>query len=223
MKIFTFLTKDELEAQLATEIANKLDQEIKAKNTATLLVSGGSTPTQLYQKLSKQIIQWSKITIGLVDERYVANSSNFSNEKLVKHNLVINNASSAKFLPMVVDEKNSLENIDKVTSAYALFANPTAVILGMGADGHTASLFPNDEASEINLRSADIKPYVLQTNAPVEPKLRITCSKNLLLSAANIYLMIIGQEKLNVLNESKEKQYPIAQFADKCNVFYAKN
>jgi 6-phosphogluconolactonase len=223
MKIFTFLTKEELEEQLAIEIANKLTQELKAKDKATLLVSGGSTPTQLYQKLSRQIIDWSKITIGLVDERYVPNTSDFSNEKLVKHNLIINNAASAKFLPMVVDENNLIGNVDKVASTYALFANPTVVILGMGGDGHTASLFPNDKPSEDNLRSADIKPYVIQTNAPNEPKIRITCSKNLILSAANIYLMIIGQEKLNVLNESKIKQYPIAQFADKSNVYCAKN
>jgi 6-phosphogluconolactonase len=223
MKLFTFPHKEELEAHLAMEIATKLAQEIKAKNNATLLVSGGSTPTNLYQKLSKHAIDWSKITIGLVDERYVPNTSDYSNEKLVKNNLILNNAASAIFLPMVVDENNNQENIIKVASNYTVFAKPTVAILGMGGDGHTASLFPNDEASEINLQSKDIQPYVIQTKAPVEPKNRITCSKNLLLSASNIYLMIVGQDKLSVLNESEAKQYPVAKFTSKSNIYYAIN
>jgi 6-phosphogluconolactonase len=219
--ILTFENKEALEADLAVEIAAKLTQAITTENKATLLVSGGSTPVNLYQKLSEHNIDWSKITIGLVDERYVPNTSNYSNEKLVKTNLMVNHAASAAFLPMVGDENDIKNNIQKVDSDYAVFVNPTVAILGMGADGHTASLFPNDEASENNLRSKEIKPYVIQTKAPSEPKIRITCSKNLLLSAANIYLMIIGEDKLAVLKESKEKQYPIAEFTGKSNVYYA--
>jgi 6-phosphogluconolactonase len=223
MKLFTFQNKAELEVRLAAEIADKMAQEIKSKNSATLLVSGGSTPTQLYQKLSEHSIEWSKITIGLVDERYVPNTSDFSNEKLVKNNLMINNATEAKFLPMVEDEDNALNNITQVRNSYTVFVNPTVVVLGMGSDGHTASLFPNDEASENNLRSPEIKPLAIQTKAPVEPKHRITCGKELLLSSPNIYLMIVGQDKLSVLNESKVKQYPIAKFTDKSNVYFAQN
>jgi 6-phosphogluconolactonase len=223
MKLFTFQNKAELEVRLAAEIADKLAQEIKSKNSATLLVSGGSTPTQLYQKLSEHNIEWNKVIIGLVDERYVPNTSDYSNEKLVKNNLMINNAAEAKFLPMVEDENDSLNNITQVRASYAVFVNPTVVVLGMGSDGHTASLFPNDEASENNLRSPEIKPLAIQTKAPVEPKHRITCSKELLLSSPNIYLMIVGQDKLSVLNESKEKQYPIAKFTHKSNVYFAQN
>lgn len=216
----TFENKNILEENLAAEISTKLANEIVLNGAATLLVSGGSTPIELYKKISTSTIDWSKVTIGLVDERFVENTSEFSNEKLVKNNLMILIASAAKFFPMVVNVNDVVNNTAQVNEHYSIFKNPTVVVLGMGGDGHTASLFPNDEKSEENLAATSSSLNVIQTFAPTEPKVRITCTKQLLLSGKYIYLMITGKEKLTILETSSDKQLPISYFTDKTIVYF---
>jgi 6-phosphogluconolactonase len=216
----TFENISTLEDNLAAEITTKLAEEIAKNGAATLLISGGSTPIGLYKKMSTFTIDWSKVTIGLVDERFVENTSDFSNEKLAKNNLMIHHAAVAKFFPMVVNVNDVEDNTARVNEQYSIFKNPTVVVLGMGGDGHTASLFPSDVKSEENVASNTFSYNVIQTFAPAEPKIRITCSKQLLLSGKHIYLMITGKEKLSILETAAEKQLPISYFTDKTIVYF---
>ena len=89
----------------------------------------------------------------------------------------------------------------------------------MGEDGHTASLFPNDPNSEENLNN-DFIGFV-NTQAPVEPKNRISCSKALLLKSTQLAVMLIGENKLTVFNQAKEAKFPISYFTSKLIVYYA--
>ncbi|GIR12476.1 MAG: hypothetical protein CM15mP23_10510 [Cryomorphaceae bacterium] len=82
-----FTDKSELELKLALEISQILNQEIKNKGEATLLVSGGSTPKKLFEILSNKEIDWKKVSIGLIDERFVATETDESNELLIKNTL----------------------------------------------------------------------------------------------------------------------------------------
>ena len=145
--MITFDSKAQLEKALATQIASDLSSAIQQKGSATLLLSGGNTPSGVYRLLSIFDIDWSKVFIGLVDERFVAADSPFSNYKLLNETIAANSAKNVVIHPMVVDADNYEENLKKSEAVYRIFTEPDVCLLGMGPDGHTASIFPNDFAS----------------------------------------------------------------------------
>lgn len=215
IKIFS--TKKLLEEALLVEIEHKLIDDISRFGQAKLLLSGGNTPIGLYQKLSLIEIDWSKVIVGLVDERFVENSSDYSNEKLVKTNLLINKAKKATFVPMVSTICDEKENLIQTIKSYSIFNQSSVVILGMGDDGHTASLFPKDSDSITALNSKSSLHY---TNSPLAPVRRITCTPSLLFSAKYIYLMITGENKKEVLFTAVNNNLPIALFKDAITAIY---
>jgi 6-phosphogluconolactonase len=219
MKVLNYDNTEILENDLAIKIANLLNEDIQENGYAQLLVSGGSTPINLFQKLSQIEIDWKSVTIGLVDERYVSQDSEFSNETLVKTHLIQNFASSSNLIGMVYDTKNQTNNLNicKEKNIDFLTKKIAVTILGMGEDGHTASLFPGDSASDKDLESTGNKGILL-TNAPNHPTDRITFSKDLLLSSDYVFLFIVGNSKMKVLEKAKERNYPISKFMDKTNV-----
>ena len=141
-----FTDKAQLESTLAEEISQKLKQEINNNGEATLLVSGGSTPKKLYEILSNTEIDWNNVSIGLIDERFVATDTDESNELLIKNTLLKNKAADAKFIGLVFSIKDYEENLNiAISKNTPFYKSITCSILGMGLDGHTASLFPNSE------------------------------------------------------------------------------
>lgn len=219
MKVLNYDNTEILEEDLAIKIANLLAEDIQNNGFAQLLVSGGSTPINLFKKLSNKAIDWRNVTIGLVDERFVSQDSEYSNESLVKTHLIQNKASSANLIGMVYDFENESNNLKISIDKNNCFLTKkiSVSILGMGEDGHTASLFPGDANSENDLQSQDFKG-MLSTCAPSHPTNRITFSKNLILSSDLIFLMLVGNSKMKVLEKAKERNYPIAQFMDKNQV-----
>jgi 6-phosphogluconolactonase len=213
MELLVFDNKIQLETQLAKKIAYELELAIHHKGHANFLVSGGTTPINLFQQLSNMEIEWSNVTIGLIDERFVSNNSEFSNELLVKQNLLINHASNATFVGMVNDASNEEKNLLQVNKDYQVFINSgvDVSILGMGEDGHTASLFPNDENSTKDLINKK-ELNIISTKAPSEPKRRISCSTALILSSTHLFLMMIGDAKLKILENADQNNLPIAKF-----------
>jgi 6-phosphogluconolactonase len=140
-----------LSADLANEIAASLTAAIAARGTASLVVSGGRSPVKLFECLRVQPLDWRQVCIALADERWVDADDPASNERLVRENLLKENAAAARFLGL----KNGAPTPDiGAVSAWETFARVPrpfdAVVLGMGDDGHTASLFPGSP----NLASA---------------------------------------------------------------------
>jgi 6-phosphogluconolactonase len=208
-RLISFESKALLEVDLAQRIADILRSEIEKKGTATLLLSGGSTPKNLYQKLSEIDLDWSNVHVGLVDERFVSQDSSFSNETLIRESLMQNKAATAHFHPMVINASDYSENLTLATEENRVFENPDVIVLGMGDDGHTASLFPNDLSSE---EATFSERLLANTNAPNEPTQRITFSGPILKKGKHNFLMITGARKLDILSESIERMYPIHHF-----------
>jgi 6-phosphogluconolactonase len=208
-RLISFESKALLEADLAQRIAAILRQEIAKKGSASLLLSGGSTPKNLYQKLGELDLDWSKVHVGLVDERFVPQDSPYSNETLIRESLMSGMASNAHFHSMVIDPMNYEENLKLAISENEIFRTSDVIILGMGDDGHTASLFPNDERS---IEASISSELIFNTNAPNEPSKRITFCGPILQKGTHVFLMITGEKKRFVLTESAEKNYPIQQF-----------
>lgn len=199
-----YTDKAELELKLAKEISQKLEEEIKNKGRATLLVSGGSTPKKLYEILSNNEIDWNNVSIGLIDERFVATDSDESNELLVKNTLLKNKAANAKFIGMIFNIDDYEENLNlAISKNKALYKSITCSILGMGLDGHTASLFPNSEEvyTEDSIFGDKI---IINTRASTKPSYRISYTKSKILSSKHLFLYFNGKEKLDIFYSAKE-------------------
>jgi 6-phosphogluconolactonase len=213
-------SKEELEDALLHDIKLVISEDILKLGKAKILLSGGSTPSGLYRKLSSTQLDWSKVIVGLVDERFVKNSSDFSNEKLVKTCFLINEAKNATFIPMIFSADNEVLNLLRTNESYAVFNDASVIILGMGEDGHTASLFPNDSDSN---KAMDSEQNIFFTNSPSNPTRRITCTPKLLLSSKNIFLMLTGENKKEVLFSAAKNKLPISHFIGSITeIYYSK-
>lgn len=224
-----FSSSEELAQNLAQNIALMLENSIKASGKATLLVSGGNTPKLFFQKLSKINIEWNKVTIGLVDERWLENDSKDSNALLVKENLLINLANKARFIGLFV-KGISADSAQTICSKIYQkeFHKIDVLVLGMGTDGHTASLFPNNE----RLKEAyDLtkENFCISIEPTTAPYTRMSLTLKRILEAKNIILHIEGKEKLEVYNcaiKAKDiYKYPIStvlnQSGKKIEVYYS--
>lgn len=216
-----FESKQALESELATAIATCITTAINTFGNARILLSGGSTPVDLYSALSHFSLEWNKVTVGLVDERFVPTTDASSNELMIRTQLLKNQAESANILGMIHDANDRTANYERINEAYQIFAERTDfALLGMGEDGHTASLFPNDPASEQLLASDEVG--VFNTQAPVSPVNRITCSAALLMNSKHLALMLIGEKKQTVFEQAVTQNLPIAHFKDALTIYYTK-
>lgn len=195
-----FGSKDELATALADAVAGHLRAAIAARGQASLAVSGGTTPALFFRILGgHQDVAWEHVVVTLVDERWVDETSERSNGRLVKADLLQGPAAAARFVPLYSGgEAPDTEALARTREALAGVPSPfDAVVLGMGNDGHTASFFPGGD----NLRQAlneDID--VLAMHAPGAGEPRVTLSLRRLMRTRALYVHIEGEEKARVLD-----------------------
>ena len=177
-------------------ISNRLNSSIENEGSASLVLSGGSSPICIYEELSNVDISWSRVFLTLVDDRFVNSDHKDSNQKLLYNHFIKNKAKDIKFFPL---SENFLTKED--------FKKPFDItLLGMGEDGHFASLFPdminNNEAFNLNE-----SPKILITPPQGNPYLpRITMNLSLIMKSINIVLLIKGKAKQDIFNKAKKDE-----------------
>jgi len=184
-----------LSRELAALVAGSLTAAISARGLASLVVSGGRSPVRLFEILRTQPLDWGRVCIALADERWVSPEDPGSNERLVRDFLLKDHAASARFLGL----KNGAPTPDLgAVSAWETFARVPrpfdAVILGMGDDGHTASLFPGSPNLPGALNPAAAAGCVGMW-APVAPHPRLSLNLTALLDSRRIVVLITGESK----------------------------
>ena len=209
MKIQEFDTKNQLEIALVASIVDCISKAINKHGEARVLLSGGSSPKSIYEQLSNEKLDWTKVKIGLVDERFVNVQDKDNNERMIRMTLCQNNAQKVDLIGMVVDPTNLQNNLVQTSSNYQVFEERIDLcLLGMGEDGHTASLFPGDDQSERLLHSDELG--VFNTVSPNYPFNRITCSKKMLSRSDKTILLIGGERKKEVFENAKLSSLPIS-------------
>ncbi|MGI9371503.1 MAG: 6-phosphogluconolactonase [Hyphomicrobiales bacterium] len=194
-----FADKRALATVLADYVGDVLTQAILKNGRASLVVSGGRTPMQFFEALSCLELKWNEVTVLLADERWVPETHARSNTAFVRENLIKGSAARAHFLPFY-SEGISVEEGATQLSHQLEKISLDMVVLGMGEDGHTASLFP--DAPAIAQALAKDAPSVLVARPTSQPEARITLSVQKLKSAAHIALHIEGQLKRDVLEQA---------------------
>jgi len=181
-------------AVLTRVISEALSSAILKDGHAVLAVSGGRSPVPLFHALREADLDWSKVQITLVDERFVPPDHADSNERLVREHLLVGPASAAQFRGLV---SNLHDLAASVAAANAAYQPLTLAVLGMGEDGHTASLFPNAPELAAGLDPNNRNAYLAVT-PPAAPHARISLSLSALLGARQVLLAIAGEAKLKV-------------------------
>lgn len=207
----TFATQQNLADALANKVANQLEVDINNHGCAQLSVSGGTTPKLFFQTLSRFKIDWSKVTICLVDERFVSPDDPRSNQRLIAINLLQNYAAKARFLPFYLENCSLNEAAAKAEQELILLDNPhSATIVGMGTDGHFASLFPNSIALADGLKIDGERTVIAVRDAPDKQE-RVSLTLTHILKSNFLALHIEGIDKkaLITAKRSFENMLPI--------------
>ena len=207
-QVRTFAQATDLDRALCQFVSQCLEGAIKLRGKATLVVSGGSTPLGFLRLLAQQQLPWSQVLVTLADERWVPVQHADSNERMVREHLV--DHTGAQFLSLRGVESSPSEAQQRLQAQMRGNDQFDVVILGMGADGHTASLFPQaaDLATLLDVHNPNCCAVVDPVTAPHQ-RLSLTLAR--LLNTRSIILHVTGSNKREVLEQAWATQsLPIA-------------
>ncbi len=202
IKLHTFQTPQAQAQALTQAIGTTLQAVLAKRERACLAVSGGNSPTLFLQTLSMSELAWPRIDITLVDERWVDENHTASNAALVRGTLLQNKAQAAHFIPLVDLNCEPSLHLRQLNADKLLIHLPDVAVLGMGEDGHTASLFADTPEWEQALIT---QQRLLLLHPQLAPYQRISWSFAALAQMGQLFLWITGERKLAVLQEALEQ------------------
>lgn len=196
------LSAEQVARALAVRVADVLAHRLAHSPGASLVVSGGSTPLPFFRALSRHSLDWKRVTVLLADERWVPEVDPASNTALVKRHLLVGNAAEARYLPLKVSTDTPEQGLETIREQLSELALPLdVVVLGMGNDGHTASLFP--DAPELpSAMAMENEALVMAMTPGSQPNRRITLTRAVLAGARYTALYLKGDDKLDALREA---------------------
>lgn len=210
---FLFDSREAASAAAAEHIASALNRRLAQQKAASLVVSGGTSPVHCFETLAHMDIDWSRVGVIPSDDRWVPSEHDDSNEKLVRSKLLVNGAASAEILPFFSADETIEERAAALNQEIRFAPFPFACsLLGMGTDGHFASLFPDADNLETGL---DLESQILclpiQTEASPYPRISLTLAA--LSRSDEIVLLFFGDEKRKIYDKAKagNARYPVTR------------
>jgi len=202
-----FDSREALIDALTDRCQQRLSEQVSATGAAAFYVSGGSTPELVYKALSKRDMDWSKVHIAMVDERWVDVDHSRSNEAFLGNCLLINQAAKAPFVGMKNPAATPCDGWQTCETQFAALPEKQGIcILGMGGDGHTASFFPHAKGLENALQSESLVAALTANPSAVtgDEVERMTMTLNAIQQSGEIVLLITGQDKLDVYHQARQ-------------------
>ena len=192
MIIKTFQTRDDCASALSDDLGDALKATLDENEHASLALSGGRSPKTVLPKLASMPLRWSDVDVTFSDERCVLPSDKDSNAAMVQSSFLEQGAEDASFHPLWAEDVHIADGLEIAKSKLSIFPWPLDVIyLGMGEDGHFASLFPSDDMADFD---NDHSPVVVG-QAPSVPHQRISLSLSTILKSRHLFLHVTGKTK----------------------------
>ena len=210
MIIKKFESSSVLEDNLLSLIEVNLRIETKSSSEVKVLLSVGTCSLSLYKRF-KEIskVNWSKVKFGLVDESWIDNETKKTNFYNISEALGDSILQKTSLTPLVYDLKDENNNLSLAKISNSVFLDEKSIVLlELGLDGHTASLFPETVQTENAI--SEIYPDISLNIAPFHPKKRLTHNLKSLLNSKKIILNILGKENEDVLKRAKKELLPIS-------------
>lgn len=222
MNIREYPDREMMYLALANDIAGQLGDFLRREGKATFSVPGGTTPGPVFDTLSGVALDWAHVAVILNDERWVPGDSPRSNTRLLRERLLVGPAAAARLVPLYADTATPEESLEALAAGIAPHLPISVLLLGMGADMHTASLFPGaDRLAEALAPGAPVV-MALRSQAAGEP--RITLTLPVLRGAMHVHLLITGAEKRAALERAQglpPEAAPVRAILDNATIHWA--
>lgn len=213
MEDFIFDSREAASLAAADYIVTCLKRRLDQQRRASMIITGGSSPGRCYEALAGVELDWDRVDLVLSDERWVPADHADSNERQAREALTVGNATSAKLVPMYADDLSIDERVDELNGQLKLLPVPFSVaLLGMGEDGHFASLFPDASNLDDGL-DVDNPDFCMAVNTKASPHPRLSLTLSAISRSDAIVLLIFGDAKKNVLEKAKagDVSYPVTR------------
>ena len=223
MQFIEYADAELMMMDLADTLASQLRQALALGDRASLAVPGGTTPGPIFDSLCAVDIDWARVDIMLTDERWVPETSDRSNTRLLRQRLLTNRAAAARLVPLYADAVTPEENLAELEAGVAATLPLSVVLLGMGLDMHTASIFPGADRLEDALNGAAL---LVPMRAPGAPEPRITLSAAVLNGAMSRHIVITGAAKREAFERAKSlppAEAPVAAVLKGATIHWAEN
>lgn len=222
MKLEIYPDRELMMLRLADIIAGQLADFLRRDGHATLSVPGGSTPGPIFDTLSGVDLDWANVAVVLNDERWVPESSDRSNTRLLRQRLIRGRAAQARLIPLYAPAETPEEMLPALEDGLRQYLPISVLLLGMGTDMHTASLFPG--ADRLDDALSPTAPLLLPMRADAAGEPRVTLTAPVLKAAFHTHILITGLEKRAALERAMTlppHEAPIRAVLDAATVHWA--
>ena len=223
MKLIEYPDAEIMMMDLANTLASELENALLGNDTASFAVPGGTTPGPIFDSLRAVDLDWSRVSVMLTDERWVPETSERSNTRLLRNRLLIEKAAAANYVPLFAQADTPEERLPELAANMDAHLPISVMLLGMGADMHTASIFPGADQLDHALHGDDT---LVAMRAPGAPEPRITLSAKVLNAAISRHIVIIGTEKREALEKARHlspQDAPVAAILNGSIVHWAED
>jgi len=207
MKLIEYPDREMMMIDLANQLAGELSAALTHQDTVSLAVPGGTTPGPIFDVLCAADLDWDRVDVMLSDERWVPETSERSNTALLRERLLVGRAAAARYLPLYAQAATPEEKLPELARSIEPELPLSVLLLGMGTDMHTASLFPG--ADRLADAMAPDAPVLMAMRAPGAPEPRITLTARVLRDAISKHIVITGDEKRKALETARKLHDPL--------------